>query len=313
MTSAFSKDITDLMRTCILSIFWPKNEILAFFKDNNCTSFDLKGIEKNIINLNRPQVIDIVFNNLNSRPDKGLGQYRGMLQSLIEWNSFDPYWFHEMGKLNKENAQRNISHLKAIQEIRDAKQKKHRNEREKIEKERYRKKKTLEELRNQFINLYRGKDENNKSINLQQRGYLFESFLRDLAIFDSVIVTNPIKIRGEQIDGSIKYDGENYIVEAKWHNAMTATDALYHFGYKVDGKFYGRGIFISVNGFSSDSYKALVRGRSFQMILIDGADLTYVTEGLISFSELLDKKISAAQTAGKIYVDVFTMKEKIPL
>lgn len=313
MTNAFSKEITDLMRTCILSIFWPKKEILAFFKDNNCSSNDLKGVEKNLSDLKRPQIIDILFSNLNIRSDKGLGQYRSMLRSLIEWRSFDPYWFKEMGKLNKEDAQRNINHLKAIQEIRDAKQHQLRKEREKIENERYSKKKSLEELSNQFTNLYRGKDENNKTINLQQRGYLFESFLRDLAINNSIMVTNSIKIKGEQIDGTIKFDGENYILEAKWQDALTATDALYHFGYKVDGKFYGRGIFISVNGFSSDSYKALVTGRRFQMILIDGADLTCVTEGLISFTELLDKKISAAQTAGKIYVDVFTMKDKIPL
>jgi len=310
--SAFSKDITDLMRTCILSIFWPKTDIIDFFRDNNCTKNELKDVEQAQEELKRAQIVDKVFNKLNNRADKGLGQYRSMLKSLIEWDTFDPYFFEKLKKLNKEEALRNISQLKVLMEIRDHKEKQKIKDRRKVEQERYDKKKSLEQLNNQFMMLYQGKNEQGKTINTQERGYLFESFLRDLAIYDSIKVTDPFKITGEQIDGAIKFEGENYLLEAKWHDAFTSTEALYKFGYKVEGKFYGRGIFISVNGFSADSFKALIVGKSFTMILIDGADLSQITGGFITFSELLDKKISEAQTKGKIYIDVTTMKEKIP-
>ncbi|KAA0796963.1 MULTISPECIES: restriction endonuclease [Bacillus cereus group] len=312
MKKTFPKDITDSMRTCILSIFWPKKDIVSFFINNGCTKNDLKSVNNyEGLGLSRSQIIDTVFENLYGRSDGGVGQFRSMLQSLLTWDHFDPYYFKKLKKLDEDNAIRYISHLKQLQEIRDAKLKKLREERREREEESYRNQKSLDQLYNQYINLYQGKDEFGKSISLQQRGYLLENFLRDLSIRESIGVSDPIKLKGEQIDGTIKFDGENYILEAKWHDTLTASNALYHFAYKVEGKFYGRGMFISINGFSKDSIEALVRGKALNTILIDGADLILVVEGLFTFKEILDKKIKAAQTLGKIYIDVNSMKDKI--
>lgn len=308
MKTVFPKDIADSMRTCILSIFWPKKDIIDFFINNGCTKNDLKNVNES---LNRSQIIDLVFGNLNNRVDGGIGQFRSMLQALVEWNHFDPYFFKKLKKLDESEAKRNINHLKQLQEIRDSKLKQQREARERKEKEFYKRKNTLKELHNQFINLYQGKDSSGKSISLQQRGYLLENFLKDLSIYESLTVSDPIKLRGEQIDGTIKYDGENYILEAKWQDNLTASDALYQFAHKVEGKLYGRGIFISINGFSSDSVDALVKGKALNTILFDGADIILVLEGLFTFNEILDRKIKAAQTMGKIYIDVNTMKDKL--
>ena len=65
---------------------------------------------------------------------------------------------------------------------------------------------------------------------------MFEEFLKKLFINESIEVTEPFKIVGEQIDGSIKYDGEHYIIEAKWHDKWSASDSLYQFAAKVEGK-----------------------------------------------------------------------------
>ena len=69
---------------------------------------------------------------------------------------------------------------------------------------------------------------------------------------------------------SIKCDGEHYIIEAKWHDKWSASDSLYQFAAKVEGKMYGRGVFISVNGFSPDSVQALTTGKALRTILVDG-------------------------------------------
>ncbi|MFD1849419.1 restriction endonuclease [Oceanobacillus bengalensis] len=308
MKTVFPKDIADSMRTCILSIFWPKKDIIDFFINNGCTKSDLKNVNES---LKRSQIIDMVFGNLNNRVDGGIGQFRSMLQALVVWNHFDPYFFKTLKKLDESEAKRNISHLKQLQEIRDSKLKQQRELRERKDKEIYTKKNTLEELHNEFINLYQGKNTSGNSVSLQQRGYLLEDFLRKLSIHESLIISDPIRLRGEQIDGTIKYDGENYIMEAKWQDNLTASNALYQFAYKVEGKLYGRGIFISINGFSNDSVEALVKGKALNTILVDGADIILVVEGLFSFKEILDRKIKAAQTMGKIYIDVNTMKDKI--
>ena len=84
----------------------------------------------------------------------------------------------------------------------------------------------------------------------QARGRLFEKFLQELFNRQSIKMGDPFRIVGEQIDGTFKFEGENYIVEAKWQDPSTSTADLYQFAYKVDGKMHGRGLFISVNGFS---------------------------------------------------------------
>lgn len=269
------------MRDCMLAIFWPKKDIISFFQNNGCSTQDLKDVQNfKEQGLSRSQIIDTVFEKLYSRDDGGLGQFRSILQSLIEWSNFDPYYFENLNKLDKNEAIRRINHLKQLQEIRDAKLKEQQKITARKNEEANTSKKTYEELNRQFTMLYQGKDIQGNKISLQQRGYLFESFLSELCLFEKLPVTEPFKLTGEQIDGVVKFEGENYIIEAKWHDWLTASNDLYHFAFKVEKKMYGRGIFISINGYSHDSLEALQKGK-------------------------------AAQTMGRIYVDVFSMKDKL--
>jgi hypothetical protein len=296
----------------MLAIFWPKKDIISFFQNNGCSTQDIKDVQNfKEQGLSRSQIIDSVFEKLYSRDDGGLGQFRSILLSLIEWSNFDPYYFENLNKLDKNEAIRRISHLKQLQEIRDAKLKEQQKIIARKNEEANTSKKTYEELNRQFTMLYLGKDIQGNKISLQQRGYLFESFLIDLCLFEKLPVTEPFKLTGEQIDGVVKFEGENYIMEAKWHDWLTASNDLYHFAFKVEKKMYGRGIFISINGYSHDSLEALQKGSALKTVLFDGGDLTLVMEGLLSFKDMLDQKVKAAQTMGRIYVDVFSMKDKM--
>ncbi|MFP3512940.1 restriction endonuclease [Peribacillus sp. SIMBA_075] len=308
---SFPKDITDSMRTCILSIFWPKSEIISFFRSNGCTKRDLQNVANyDETNLSRAKIVDTLFGNLQTREGGGLGPFRSMLQSLVEWNHFDPYYFKKLKKLDENEALRNINHLKQLQEIRDEKIKKQKLQRMRKEEEINQNRKNFHDLNIQYTNLYKGLNEQGKAISMQQRGYLLEDFIKNLCIYEKISIADPFKIIGEQIDGAIKFEGENYILEAKWQEALVASNSLYQFAYKIEGKFYGRGIFISINGFSRESVEALKIGKALKTILIDGSDLAFVVEGIYSFNEILEKKISAAQTMGKIYIDVSTMQDK---
>lgn len=310
MDITFPKDIMDCMKGCILSIFWPKKDIVNFMKKVGCTSKELIP-ENEYKELHRAEIVDRIFSNLEKRSDAGIGQFRCMLKCLTEWDYFDSYYFETLKKLDRKQAKRNIEHLKQLQEIRDHKIKQERLRYEEQEKKRKSSNISLNELRRIFLNLFEGKDENGKEINSQSRGYLFEDFLKKLFTNEKIEVTEPFKIIGEQIDGSIKYDGEHYIIEAKWHDKWSASDSLYQFAAKVEGKMYGRGVFISVNGFSPDSVKALTIGKALKTILIDGGDLVLITEGIYTVKEMLDNKIKAAQTMGRIYVDAINLSDKI--
>lgn len=97
---SFPTDIKNAMRDCILKLLWPKDDLISFFKDNSCTSNDIKTLG-DYKALNRRAIVDTMFDLLSKKPDQGLGEFRAMLQSLIRWTHFDPYYFDTLKKLNR--------------------------------------------------------------------------------------------------------------------------------------------------------------------------------------------------------------------
>ena len=129
MSNTFPKDILDCMKGCILSIFWPKKDIIDFFKKSGCTQREL--LSENVYkDLHRAEIVEKVFDNLEMRSDSGIGQFRSMLKRLTEWDYFDPYYFKKLHQLDERQAKLNISHLKQLQEVRDYKIKQERIEKE---------------------------------------------------------------------------------------------------------------------------------------------------------------------------------------
>jgi len=313
MTTPFPKDIQDCMRECILSVFWPKADIVGFFKSAGCTKEHLAEVDRtDHKQLSRAKIVDLVFAALNDRPDTGLGPFRRMLKLLCDWNQFSPYWFDVKGKLDRARAERLLNHLRQLQEIRDAAVRERQQQfqaRESMQQITAEK----ESLGKRYANLWAGKDAFGQPVTHQQRGFLFQDWLLDACRLHGVEVTTPFRIVGEQIDGALKFDGENYIIEAKWQAANISNEALYQFAFKVQGKMHGRGIFVAINGFSEDAVTALVRGKVLNMVLVDGEDCSLLAEGIISFRDLLDTKVRAAQTSGRIYVHPVSGKDKIQL
>jgi hypothetical protein len=300
---SFPSDIKGAMRDCILKLLWPKKDIVAFFANNGCTKADIAVLGDTQAQT-RNGLVDSMFAHLSSKTDGGLGPFRAMLQALVAWSHFDPYYFETLQKLNRADAQRSIDHLKQLQELRDQRLKNERKARAAKEAEAQNPKRTLDELKTRFIQLLQG------AVSPQSRGYELEVILQELAKISALTVTTPFRVNGEQIDGAVKFEGENYLVEAKWQEQLAANEAVYQFVGKVEGKLYGRGIFVSVNGFSSNIVKSIVTGKAIKTIFVDGEDLTMVLEGMQTFSEMLDKKIAAAQNKGQIYVNAITLNEK---
>jgi hypothetical protein len=299
----FPADIKNSMKTCLLNIFWAKKDIIKFFKDNGCTQKDLTILNDPSL-MNRSSIIDILFQLLDEKADNGLGQYRSILQSLLSWNTFDPYYFDKLKKLNRADAERALDHLRQIQELRDAKIKEERTRKKEADDKAQKAVMTKEELKKHFYELFKS------DVNVQKRGYQFEKILLELARIDSLEVTEGFRVVGEQIDGAFKFEGEHYLFEAKWQDKESSNEPVYQMVGKIEGKMYGRGFFISINGFSDYVVQSLVKGKAIKTILADGGDITQVIEGYISFKEMIDKKVKAAQTKGHIYIDALTEKSK---
>ena len=227
-----------------------------------------------------------------------------MLQSLLSWSHFDPYYFDKLRKLDRSTANKNLEHLRQLQEIRDAKIKADRERRAAQEAARQQPTASLDQLRAEYLDLLADKTSR------QQRGYALERILAELSRLSHLEATEAFRVNGEQVDGAVKFDGEHYLIEAKWQERSASNEPVYQFAGKVAGKLYGRGLFISVNGFSSEVIRSLVMGKEIQTLFIDGEDLILVLEGHLSLREMIDRKVKAAQTKGLIYVHPISGGEK---
>lgn len=302
---SFPADIKGCMKDCILSLFWPRKDIVGFFEKHGCTKAEVRGLQiEGESGLKRHEIIDVLFDTLNARPDNGLGPFRAMLQSLLAWSHFDPYYFDKLRKLDRAIANKNLEHLRQLQEIRDAKIKADRERRETNEAARQKATVSLEELRTEYLDLLANK------ISRQQRGYALERILAELGRISQLETTEAFRVNGEQVDGAVKFDGEHYLIEAKWQEKSASNESIYQFAGKVAGKLYGRGLFISVNGFSADVVRSLIRGKEIQTLFVDGEDLILVLEGYLNLRDMIDRKVKAAQTKGLIYVPPISGAEK---
>lgn len=285
------------MKDCILSLFWPRKDIVGFFEKHGCTKAEISNLQLEGENaLKRHEVVDALFNALAARSDNGLGPLRAMLQSLLNWSHFDPFYFDKLRKLDRSEAHRNLEHLRQLQEIRDAKIKADRERRAAQEAVHQQPTASLEQLRAEYLELLANKTSR------QQRGYALERILAELSRLSQLETTEAFRVVGEQVDGAVKFDGEHYLIEAKWQERSASNEPVYQFAGKVTGKLYGRGLFISVNGFSPEVVRSLVIGKEIQTLFIDGEDLILVLEGHLNMREMIDRKVKAAQTKGLIYV-----------
>ena len=250
-------------------------------------------------------MVSEVFNALGELSDNGTVHFNLMLESLAGWTHFDEYWFKTQQKLDLESAQKKIVALKKAKEKNiDTARKRIANNKKKIA-AREQRHSSLEEMRQDFqaISMDSGTP--------QERGYLLEKFLAKMARLFDLKVSESFKLKCTQIDGTIKYDGENYSIEAKWHHRQLSDEPLMAFCHKQESNMHGRGIFISINGFTGGALSILERSSIKNAVLMDGEDITLILTEMISFPETLDKKIHAAQTRGSFYINSITGKSKI--
>ena len=157
--------------------------------------------------------------------------------------------------------------------------------------------KVREDLKNDLVKI--------SSLPPQKRGYAFERLLGNLFEAFGLAPRTAFRLVGEQIDGSIQFQGETYLVEAKWHSHRVAVQDLLVFSGKIDGKaLWSRGLFISYSGFTEDGLQAFTRGRPTNLICIDGLDFHYALEGKLDLCAILERKARRAAESNEAFVRV---------
>ena len=158
-------------------------------------------------------------------------------------------------------------------------------------------KNTLPLLLNELLNL--------NKLAPQERGYTFEKFLNTLFNTFDMKARSPFRLVGEQIDGSIEFEGNIYLIEAKWQNALVGNADLLVLHGKVDGKAtWSRGIFICYSGFTQEGLEAFSKGRPTNLIAVTGQDLYFILESGMPLDQMIRLKARLAAEEGRVYVPV---------
>lgn len=155
----------------------------------------------------------------------------------------------------------------------------------------------LKELRDIFLSL--------ENVPREHKGFEFEHFLNQLFDLFGLQPRRSFRLQGEQIDGSLDFENQTYLVEAKFQVKPVGQEDLLVFRGKVEGKAtWSRGIFISVSGFTQEGLAAFSRGRPTNLIAMSGQDLYFVVDGQMPLDEVIRLKARHAAETGEVMTPV---------
>lgn len=139
----------------------------------------------------------------------------------------------------------------------------------------------------------------------QGAGFGLEDILRDLFALFEIEYTKSIRTGTEQIDGHFRFEGFDYLVEAKWRKDQPTYAEIAGFKGKVDSKFQStRGLYVSIEGVRPDVV-ARFEERGGNIIFMDGGDLTCILEGRVDLKDALRFKIEEAAQKGVAYASIW--------
>jgi hypothetical protein len=152
----------------------------------------------------------------------------------------------------------------------------------------------VDQLRRRFLTLQ-------EEPNPQRRGRDLEPLLTDLFVLFDMEPRLSYDLEREQVDGSLSFDTDDYIVEARWRADPASRGDADIFAAKVRRKGKNAlGLFVSVAGLSRDAIDQYRESTPF--IVIDGSDLYLVLDQRIRLDDLLKLKKRHANETGGCYL-----------
>lgn len=138
----------------------------------------------------------------------------------------------------------------------------------------------------------------------KKRGFLLENLLERIFSLHDIPAQKSFKRNegGEQIDGAFKIESSYFLVECKWTQKLTDIRQLDSLYGKISrsGK-HTLGLFLSINGWSSNVTPLLKQNQDKSIILMDGYDLRSTLEEHknIDLKSLLLKKLDCLHFEGE--------------
>jgi len=295
----FSSAAIQALKEALVHIYWRKKDLRSFVYH----TIDNKPIVATIDweNNTKHESMSVLIDRMTQRLDLYEDDLLKLFDATMHFDDFShlEYWDEAEKKIQraKKAVEALRRHASGYFSLKEEKQRaaERRKAYEALISERLSREQKIGELRNDFYEI-------STEQNAQKRGYLFERFLNELFQLFDLESKGSFKLTGEQIDGAFTFEHQDYLLEAKWQQEPTRAGDLYDFGGKISGKLkVALGLFISFNGFSSESLEVdspVVKS----MILMDGADLTAVLDRRIGLTEMLFRKRRHAAEKGEVFL-----------
>lgn len=156
---------------------------------------------------------------------------------------------------------------------------------------------TLDELNRKFLDLFQLVGD----VTPQRRGRELEQIVSELAKLEGIFQEGPYNSPAEQIDGRIRFDGFDYLLEIKWEKDRTQFNDISVFDGKIERRARStRGVFISMSGFTEGAVTS-IRNTQGRIILIDGREFAGILQGIETLTEVLARKVRALVNHGDPY------------
>ncbi|MFK4447143.1 hypothetical protein ABH944_007410 [Caballeronia udeis] len=295
MFDVFNEEIEVLIKDGLANLYWYKSDLHKAWQRSGVTVPVIERI-KTLRDeagkaLTKRGQMDALYQHLrNDEYNRRLEVSRNFVRLLIEQETFTPQDSgHQVQKA--QLAALRLKDLQAKQNKEQEAKQAARSTSAKVAIDNYESK--LARLQHRFLAAH--------SLAAQEKGYELEKIFTELMKVSDIPVVEPFRITGEQFDGAIKYEGRFYLVELKWTAAQTDPAQVAHFHYKLSGKMDGRGLFISMSGFTSGVLATLPTGKGLTMMLLDGVHLANVLTGHYRFQQLLDHAIQNITLKGNVY------------
>lgn len=291
------------LKEALCSVYWYKSDLRSFL--SNCLEDAPLVAGLNWDNYKRQIVSDLIDTMLRDQ-ERYLSSLTRLCFEITHITSFRHLEQLDGGEQKARRAREAVEQLRQLVEPHQDRMRGE-EEIEKRRKERAEKLKTnsavrakLRDLNSRFLLIATGSSP-------QTRGFDLERLMYDLFELFDLDPKASFKNTGEQIDGAFSLDGTDYLFEAKWQSEPVIAHDLDGFASKVRRKLDNTlGVFLSMNGFSSDGIAAHSTGRP-SVVLMDGADLMAVLEERIDFVTLLQRKKRHAAQTGNIFLRVHEM------
>jgi restriction endonuclease Mrr len=295
----FSSVAIQALKEALTHIYWRKKDLRSFVYH----AIDNKPIVAAIdwTNNTKRESVSVMVDRMTQRLDIYENDLLKLFDATMHFDDFShlEYWDEAERKIQraKKAVEAVRQHSSGYFSLKEEKQRadERRKAHEALIRERLSREQKIGELRNDFYEIATEQ-------NAQRRGYLFERFLNELFQLFDLEPKGSFKLTGEQIDGAFTFEHQDYLLEAKWQQGPTQAGDLYDFGGKISGKLkVALGLFISFNGFSSESLEVnspVIKS----MILMDGADLMAVLDQRIGLTEMLFRKRRHAVEKGEIFL-----------